>query len=55
LTDARQPFLVHAHCHQKAMGADKSIAKVLGMIPNADVDPQTPRLIGHFRRHQLPA
>ncbi|MFZ9989823.1 MAG: (Fe-S)-binding protein, partial [Burkholderiaceae bacterium] len=38
LTDARQPFLVHAHCHQKAMGADKSIAKVLGMIPNADVE-----------------
>ena len=31
-------LLVHAHCHQKAMGADVGIADVLRLIPDAQVE-----------------
>ena len=33
LEDEAQPLLVHGHCHQKAVGAMKSMRKVLKLIP----------------------
>jgi len=33
LTSVEQPLLVHGHCHQKAVGAMKSLRKVLKLIP----------------------
>lgn len=32
------PLLVHGHCHQKAVGAMKSMRKVLKLIPDCDFD-----------------
>ena len=32
------PVLVHGHCHQKAVGARKSMRKVLKLIPGLDFD-----------------
>ena len=34
--DTTTPLLVHGHCHQKAVGAMKSMRKVLKMIPSLD-------------------
>ena len=34
--DTGTPLLVHGHCHQKAVGAMKSMRKVLKMIPGLD-------------------
>jgi len=33
LSSVEQPLLVHGHCHQKAVGAMKSLRKVLKLIP----------------------
>jgi len=33
-----QPLLVHGHCHQKAVGAMKSMRKVLKLIPELDFE-----------------
>jgi len=33
LNNVEQPLLVHGHCHQKAVGAMKSLRKVLKLIP----------------------
>jgi len=33
LNSVEQPLLVHGHCHQKAVGAMKSLRKVLKLIP----------------------
>lgn len=33
---SQTPFLVHGHCHQKAVGAMKSMRKVLKSIPDLD-------------------
>jgi Fe-S oxidoreductase len=35
-TEAGAPTLVHGHCHQKAVGAMKSMRKVLKLIPGLD-------------------
>lgn len=32
-SDASEPLLVHGHCHQKAVGAMKSMRKVLKLVP----------------------
>jgi glycerol-3-phosphate dehydrogenase subunit C len=32
--DSEEPLLVHGHCHQKAVGAMKSMRKVLKLIPD---------------------
>ncbi|WP_432695101.1 (Fe-S)-binding protein [Marinobacterium sp. YM272] len=37
ITDAA-PVLVHGHCHQKAVGAMKSMRKVLKLIPNLEFE-----------------
>lgn len=37
LVDAK-PVLVHGHCHQKAVGAMKSVRKVLKLIPELNFD-----------------
>jgi FAD/FMN-containing dehydrogenase/Fe-S oxidoreductase len=36
LNAAGAPLLLHAHCHQKAFGADKTTLDVLRLIPNAE-------------------
>ena len=38
LDTAAQPLLVHGHCHQKAVGAMKSMRKVLKLIPELKVE-----------------
>ncbi len=37
LRAARQPLLVHGHCHQKAFGAMPPVLEVLKLIPGAEV------------------
>lgn len=34
--DGASPVLVHGHCHQKAVGAMKSVRKVLKLVPDLD-------------------
>jgi len=34
--ESNPPVLVHGHCHQKAVGAMKSVRKVLKLVPNLD-------------------
>lgn len=34
LPDNQEPTLIHGHCHQKAVGAMKSMRKVLNLIPD---------------------
>ena len=34
----KRTLMVHAHCHQKALGADHSVAAVLRLIPDAKVE-----------------
>ena len=38
MADPQQKVLVHGHCHQKAVGAMKSMRKVLKMIPQLDFE-----------------
>jgi hypothetical protein len=34
----KQQLMVHGHCHQKAFGAMKAMRKVLGLVPELEVE-----------------
>lgn len=37
-SESAEPTLVHGHCHQKAVGAMKSMRKTLKLVPGLQFD-----------------